>query len=173
MSKKKIQKNDGAMSFVLQSFVIHIICPTSHLSYMAGKTSFVLRIICPTPHLSYTSFVLHLIYPTHHLSYISFVLHIICPTHHLSYTSFVLHLICPTLHLSYRERETLFVLHFICQTLQRCTRCKIWTNMSNIIMTIIFVKLHTVEKLASPFLPMNFGISLIMSLKVFQQPTIR
>ena len=69
MSKKKIQKNDGAMSFVLQSFVIHIICPTSHLSYMAGKTSFVLRIICPTPHLSYTSFVLHLICPTLHLSY--------------------------------------------------------------------------------------------------------
>ena len=51
------------------SFVLHLICPTSHLSYMAGKTSFVLRIICPTPHLSYTSFVLHLICPTLHLSY--------------------------------------------------------------------------------------------------------
>ena len=58
-----------------KSFVLQIICPTNHLSYMAGKTSFVLHIICPTPHLSCTSFVLHLICPTHHLSYNSFVLH--------------------------------------------------------------------------------------------------
>ena len=54
----------GALSFVPQSFVIHIICPSDHLYY----SSFILHIICTTHHLYYTSFILHIICTTHHLS---------------------------------------------------------------------------------------------------------
>ena len=76
----------GAMSFVLQSFVLHIICPIRW-----GKTSFVLHIM----HLSYGSFVLHIICSTerryHRLFYTSIVL----------FTSIVLrrerNIICPTI----------------------------------------------------------------------------
>ena len=101
---------NGAISFVLQSFFLKIICPKHHLSYRAGKTSFVLHLhfICPKPHLSYI-----------HLSFTSFFLHLICPTLHLiclkpllSYTSFVLHLICPTNQSSYSS----FFLYFNCHT---------------------------------------------------------
>ena len=91
----------GNKSFVLQSFVLHIIFRTHHFSYTKEKTSFVTHIICPTLHLYYTSFV-------QIARKASFVPHFICPTHHLSYTSiflplFVLqseeNIICPTLHL--------------------------------------------------------------------------
>ena len=74
-----------------------------HLSYRERKTSIVIHLICPTLHLSYNSFVLHFICPTergkHNLFYISFVLHFIFP----------IHLICRSLYWCY----SLFVLHFV------------------------------------------------------------
>ena len=99
-------------------FVIHLICPTHHLSFRKRN------IICPTLHLSYTLLVLYIICfierGTHHLSYTSFFLHIVCPTHHLSYTSFFLHIICPTHHFFYNS----YVLKLICSiTHLSCTSC--------------------------------------------------
>ena len=71
-------------SFVLQceenfiyptSCVLHLICPTRHLSYREEITS-----ICPTLQL----------YSTHQLSYKE------RENHHLSYSSIVLYIICST-----------------------------------------------------------------------------
>ena len=92
-------------SFVLQLFVLHIICPTNnfsthHMSYREQITSFVIHFICPTLQLSYN-----------HLSYKSFVLHIICPTNHFLLincrTERERTIFCTTIHL----HSTLVVLH--------------------------------------------------------------